>query len=141
MIEESKRETGGVRRVRARMLTLDDVAEELAISRAQVYALVRRGDLRAGKIGGGGGQWRVDRTHLEAYLERTWADTAAWVQARPLTDGEEPPATESGRVKIVLTPADRAKALRAAVRDDSKVRVSLTGTRRVGPSPEVRGTN
>lgn len=84
---------GSVRYVPGRMLTLDDVADELAISRAQVYALVRRGDLLAGKIGGRG-QWRVDRAHLEAYLERTWADTATWVRDHPLADGEEPPAAE-----------------------------------------------
>ena len=77
----------------ARMLTLDAVAEELAISRAQVYALVRRGDLPAGKIGGRG-QWRVDRAHLEAYLERTWSDTAEWIRTHPLAEGEEPPAAE-----------------------------------------------
>ena len=74
----------------ARMLTLDDVAEELAISKSQVYALVRRGDLPAGKIGGRG-QWRVDRAHLEAYIERTWAETAAWVKAHPFVEGEQPP--------------------------------------------------
>lgn len=41
-----------------RFLTLADVSEVLNTSSAQVYALVRRGDLPAIKIGGRG-QWRV----------------------------------------------------------------------------------
>ena len=42
-----------------RFLTLADVAEVLNTSVAQVYALVRRGDIPAIKIGGRG-QWRVE---------------------------------------------------------------------------------
>jgi excisionase family DNA binding protein len=42
-----------------RFLTLADVAEVLNTSVAQVYALVRRGELPAIKIGGRG-QWRVE---------------------------------------------------------------------------------
>ena len=42
-----------------RFLTLADVAEVLNTSSAQVYALVRRGELPAIKIGGRG-QWRVE---------------------------------------------------------------------------------
>ena len=65
-----------------RFLTREQVAEELNISNAQAYALVRRGDLRALKIGGRG-LWRVSREDLEAYLERTYSDTAAWIAAHP----------------------------------------------------------
>lgn len=43
---------------------LDQVAEELATSRAQIYALVRWGDLAAVKIGGRR-HWRVERSVLE----------------------------------------------------------------------------
>ena len=52
----------------ARFLSLDDVAEELAISRSQAYALVRNGNLPAMKVGGRG-QWRVERSQLLAWLE------------------------------------------------------------------------
>ena len=38
----------------ARFLTPKQVAEELNISMAQCYALIRRGELRAAKIGGRG---------------------------------------------------------------------------------------
>ncbi len=50
-----------------RFLTMDQVAEQLATSRAQVYALVRSGELPALKIGGRG-QWRVECDRLEAYI-------------------------------------------------------------------------
>ncbi|WP_123388714.1 helix-turn-helix domain-containing protein [Nocardioides aurantiacus] len=70
------------------MLDLDAVATDLAISRAQVYALVRRGDLPAGKIGGRG-QWRVRRADLEEYIERTWAATASWIADHPLSEGDD----------------------------------------------------
>lgn len=59
-----------------RFLTLADVAETLNISSAQAYALVRSGDLRAIKVGGRG-QWRVETTELEAYIERAYEQTAA----------------------------------------------------------------
>ena len=73
-----------------RFLTLADVAEVLNTSSAQVYALVRRGELPAIKIGGRG-QWRVERAKLESYIEQKYAETATWVQENPLgtaTDGE-----------------------------------------------------
>jgi len=50
-----------------RFLTLDQVAEELQVSRSQVYALVRERSLIAVKIGGRG-QWRVERSRLEDYI-------------------------------------------------------------------------
>lgn len=57
-----------------RFLTLNDVAEILATSTAQVYALVRRGELRALKIGGRG-QWRVESVELEAFIQRMYEQT------------------------------------------------------------------
>ncbi len=59
-----------------RFMTLADVAETLNISSAQAYALVRSGELRAIKVGGRG-QWRVETTELEAYIERAYQQTAA----------------------------------------------------------------
>ena len=63
-----------------RFLQLADVAEILNISAAQVYALVRSGDLPAIKIGGRG-QWRVEATELEAYIQRMYAQTRTFVEA------------------------------------------------------------
>jgi len=68
-----------------RFLTLTDVAETLNTSSAQVYALVRRGDLPAIKIGGRG-QWRVEATKLEEYIQRLYEETAGFVQEHPFTD-------------------------------------------------------
>ncbi len=66
-----------------RFLQLADVAEILNISGAQVYALVRRGELRAIKIGGRG-QWRVEASELEAYIERAYAEADKFVDDAPV---------------------------------------------------------
>lgn len=52
----------------ARFLTLADVATVLAISVRQAYALVRSGELPAIKVGASG-QWRVENSVLDAYIE------------------------------------------------------------------------
>jgi excisionase family DNA binding protein len=69
-----------------RFLQLADVAEVLNISGAQVYALVRRGELRAIKIGGRG-QWRVEASELEAYIERAYAEADRFVGDHPFVEG------------------------------------------------------
>lgn len=68
-----------------RFLTLADVAEVLNTSVAQVYALVRRGDLPAIKIGGRG-QWRVESEQLEAYIQRMYAESRAFVKDHPYAE-------------------------------------------------------
>jgi excisionase family DNA binding protein len=72
-----------------RFLTLADVAEVLSTSSAQVYALVRRGDLVAIKIGGRG-QWRVEATQLEAYIERMYAEARDFVDRHPFSEADAP---------------------------------------------------
>ncbi len=66
----------------ARFLLLSDVCEILNISSAQAYALVRSGDLPAIRIGGRG-QWRVEATELEAYIQRMYAQTRAYLAENP----------------------------------------------------------
>ena len=73
-----------------RFLQLSDVAEILNISASQTYALVRSGELPAIKIGGRG-QWRVEASALEEYIQRCYAETKAFVAAHPL--GGEDDAT------------------------------------------------
>ena len=68
-----------------RFLQLADVAEVLNISATQTYALVRRGDLKAIKIGGRG-QWRVEARELEAYIQRSYDDTARFVAEHPFVE-------------------------------------------------------
>ncbi len=65
-----------------RFLSLPDVADILSISVTQVYALVRRGDLPAIKIGGRG-QWRVESTALEAYIADAYASTKEFIDSHP----------------------------------------------------------
>ena len=74
-----------------RFLQLADVAEILNISGSQAYALVRRGDVRAVKIGGRG-QWRVEVSELEAYIARLYEDTAKYVDEHPFVEGSTVPA-------------------------------------------------
>jgi len=69
-----------------RFLTLADVAEVLNTTQAQAYALVRRGDLRAIKIGGRG-QWRVEATELEAYIKRMYDEAESFVAEHPFVEG------------------------------------------------------
>lgn len=75
-------QTGGMPN---RFLTLADVTEALNISAAQAYALVRSGDLPAIQVGGRG-QWRVEATELEAYIQRLYAQTRAKVDANGFED-------------------------------------------------------
>jgi excisionase family DNA binding protein len=70
-----------------RFLSLADVAEVLSTSQAQVYALVRRGDLPAIRIGGRK-QWRVESEQLEAYIARMYDETRAYVDTHPFADGQ-----------------------------------------------------
>jgi excisionase family DNA binding protein len=73
-----------------RFLQLSDVAEVLNISSAQVYALVRSGELPAIKIGGRG-QWRVEAAELERYIERMYAETRDFVREHPMGRAEAAP--------------------------------------------------
>ncbi|MDQ4503259.1 helix-turn-helix domain-containing protein [Sinomonas sp. ASV322] len=57
-----------------RFLTLADVCEQLQISSAQAYALVRSGELKAIQVGGRG-QWRVEDVKLEEYIQESYAKT------------------------------------------------------------------
>ena len=75
-----------------RFLTLADVAEILATSTSQVYALVRSGELRAIQIGGRG-QWRVETVELENFIARMYEQDDASRADRP----DEVPTDEATR--------------------------------------------
>ena len=77
-----------------RFMTLADVAEVLNTSVAQVYALVRRVELPAIKIGGRG-QWRVEATELESYIERMYDQTKRHVAEHPFVDPEGQPLDDA----------------------------------------------
>lgn len=79
----------------ARFLTLADVAETLNISASQTYALVRSGDLPAIKVGGRG-QWRVEVSVLEEYIQRMYQQTRNFIENNP-DDASEPYETSDAR--------------------------------------------
>lgn len=68
-----------------RFIPLSEVCEVLDISSAQAYALVRSGELPAIKVGGRG-QWRVETTQLEDYIQRMYARTEKLVQSGALDE-------------------------------------------------------
>jgi len=68
-----------------RFLTLADIAEILNISAAASYALVRSGEIAAIKVGARG-QWRIEVTELERYIERQYAEVARSLPATYVED-------------------------------------------------------
>ena len=64
------------------------MAEELNTSFAQIYALVRRGELPAIRLGGRG-QWRVERSVLEQYIQDLYTQSARYVRDNPLSGAED----------------------------------------------------
>jgi excisionase family DNA binding protein len=76
-----------------RFLQLADVAETLNISAAQVYALVRSGELPAIKIGGRG-QWRVEASELEAYIARMYDQTREFVSTHRFGRSDDTPGDD-----------------------------------------------
>ena len=90
-----------------RFLQLSDVAQVLNTSPAQVYALVRTGELPAIKIGGRG-QWRVETTELEKYIERMYDETRDFVSrhqfGKPPADDEESSGSDSSDKEVPPLP-------------------------------------
>jgi excisionase family DNA binding protein len=78
-----------------RFLTLTDVAEILNTSSAQVYALVRRKELKALKIGGRG-QWRVETTELEAFIARMYRETDTFIDEHPFEEEKTDVSADDG---------------------------------------------
>lgn len=68
--------------VTPRFITLADVANILNIAPAQVYTLVRSGELAAIKIGARG-QWRVEACELEKFISSQYQRTAEFVKSNP----------------------------------------------------------
>ncbi len=64
-----------------RFMPLADVAETLSISANQAYALVHSGELPAIQVGGRG-QWRVEISELESYIERKYAETRRLIDTK-----------------------------------------------------------
>jgi excisionase family DNA binding protein len=72
-----------------RFYLLADVAELLNVSAVQARALVTSGELPAIQVGGRG-QWRVEATELEAYIQRMYEQTRTRIEERKRMAGAEP---------------------------------------------------
>ena len=70
------------KQVTPRFLTLSDVAAILNVAPAQVYTLVRSGELPAIKIGARG-QWRVEAQAVEDFIASMYAQTQDFVNSHP----------------------------------------------------------
>ena len=81
-------ETGPGRAEAGRFLPLSEVAQILAVSDTQVYALVRSGALKAIKLGGRG-RWRVERSELESFIGRMYDETEQFISEHPFGRAEE----------------------------------------------------
>jgi excisionase family DNA binding protein len=66
----------------ARFLTIEQVAEELAVTRTQVYTMARKGEIPAIKIGQKG-HWRIERARLEEWIAAQYLATAEYVRNNP----------------------------------------------------------
>ncbi|PFG43761.1 excisionase family DNA binding protein [Isoptericola jiangsuensis] len=63
-----------------RFLAVKAVADELAVTSAQVYTILRTGELPGIQIGPKK-VWRIERSKLEEYIERQYGATRAAVEA------------------------------------------------------------
>ena len=79
-----------------RFIQLSEVSEVLDISAAQAYALVRSGELPAIKVGGRG-QWRVEVSELETYIQRMYDETRTFVASHPFGQSPEWQQVSTGR--------------------------------------------
>ncbi|MFC7458043.1 helix-turn-helix domain-containing protein [Brachybacterium sp. GCM10030267] len=61
-----------------KFVPLEYIMAELSISKQQAYALVRSRVLRAIQVGGRG-QWRVSLEELDAYIDRSYEETARFI--------------------------------------------------------------
>jgi excisionase family DNA binding protein len=82
---DEREELGERSPIEPRLLTLNEVAVYLSVSKTQVYAMVRSGELPGVKLGGRG-VWRVDRLKLDDYIERLHVETSAWRESHPLSE-------------------------------------------------------
>ncbi len=86
----------------SRFLALSEVAQILAVTDTQVYALVRSGSLKAIKLGGRG-RWRVERAALEAFIGRMYDETEQFIAEHPFGRGED---ADDADVAVTAAAAD-----------------------------------
>lgn len=70
-----------------RFLTVEQVAEELAVGVPLVRALLKAGELRGFQIGGRG-IWRIGAADVEDYISQAYRRTAEKIEAGDLPDDD-----------------------------------------------------
>jgi excisionase family DNA binding protein len=70
-----------------RFYQLAEVAEMLSISPRQAYGLVHSGELLGIQVGGRG-QWRIEASELENYIQRKYEETREMIRTRSGTEDE-----------------------------------------------------
>jgi excisionase family DNA binding protein len=73
--------------MRPRFLTIEQVAEELAVGAPTVRMLLKTGELRGIQIGGKG-LWRVAMKDLEDYIDQAYRVTAERIAAGEVANDE-----------------------------------------------------
>lgn len=71
-----------------RFLTVEQVAEDLNVSPAQIRTLIKSGDLRGIQVGGRG-MWRIGTNDLEAYIDEAYQRTAESISAGTSEEAED----------------------------------------------------
>lgn len=66
-----------------RFMTIEQVAQELNVSDAQIRALLRSGELRGFQVGGRG-VWRIGAADVETYIEEAYRRTAERIRSGEL---------------------------------------------------------
>ena len=80
---------------RPRFLTVEQVAEELAVGLPLVRSLLKSGELRGIQVGARG-LWRVATRDLEDYIDQAYRVTAERIAAGELPDEEAQPGSDQG---------------------------------------------
>lgn len=73
--------------LKRRFLTVEQVAEELAVGVPLVRSLLKTGELRGFQIGGRG-IWRIGAADVEDYISQAYRRTAEKIEAGELPDDE-----------------------------------------------------
>ena len=113
-----------MRRAAPRFLTLADVAEVLNTSSAQVYALVRRRRAQAIKIGGRG-QWRVEASELEDFIQRMYDETRDVRRQAPVRGRRRRPVGASRRRSRRAQPTSEPRVTASVCSSSSRVEREL----------------
>jgi excisionase family DNA binding protein len=93
------------RAVQPRFLMLDEVAEELAVSRATMYTMLRSGELPAIQVGPKN-VWRIERSKLEDFIAHRYAEAQRAIESGQVSTGlEVKEQTEQSRT--APEPSDR----------------------------------